>query len=162
MARIILLILLSGMPWGQAGSERVHASGGFDLVDLEAVDLDGPLYGFVVIHDDERPVLPEYTTFEGSDFLYMVVGKRLYFGPQHKAVFSEGAVNPAGLAGCSAAKYVKDNLRIDTIPVGASICLRTSEGRYAEIKIEGFKPKEKRLKISYTTWEKENEGPAKK
>ncbi len=161
MVQVIILFLLSGLPWGQAGAERVHKKGSISVENWRAFDLDeGASSSEKCIDCDYSGLEP--AGFIGSDFWFEAFGKRRYLHSQHKARFSKGIATNAGYAGCAAATYVRGRVRVDDLPTGATFCMRTNEGRYAEIRIESYDAKAKILKFLFTTWEKEKEAAVKK
>jgi hypothetical protein len=164
MVQIIILFLFSGMAWRQADAVRVHNQGATEIYNNSGIDIDeGKLAGVTttICADSECPPI---TTpgFKGSDFWFHMAWNRGYLSPQHGARFSKASVTSPGYAGCSTAKYVRGRVRVDSLPDNSAICMRTSEGRFAEIRIETYEAKAKSLKFSFTTWEKESEVPAKK
>jgi hypothetical protein len=162
MVQIIILLLLSGLSRGQADSVRVHKQGTVDITDMHAVDIDEGASWTRVEVDGPPPVIPELTSFKGSDFMFMVVGKKFYLVLQHKAQAAIGIPAGKGYAGCAAATFVKGKVRIDNLPSTTVICIHTDQGRFAEIRVEKYEPEYKNLAFSYTTWEKENAVPVKK
>jgi hypothetical protein len=52
-------------------------------------------------------------------------------------------------------QYSNGRMRVDGLSQGTSICVRTSEGRYAELAVdEPIATGADRVLLSYTTWEK--------
>jgi hypothetical protein len=163
----IAICALLGFAAMQDAAPKIHKEGKLEFPGRCAVDLDDGHVGFggsagvdgdgtdVVFLDDsvhESP-LPANGEFKGSDF-WFEAGKRRFLHPQHGTKFSTGVVAVQGFAACAKADYVNRSIRIDKVSGGAQICLRTSEGRYASIRITDYNPQTTRLYLTYTTWEK--------
>jgi hypothetical protein len=59
-----------------------------------------------------------------------------------------------GPAVCAAAPLSTARIDISTLTTGSLVCVRTTEGRYAQLRVlEPVGPSPGTLKISYTTWE---------
>lgn len=132
----------------------MHSHGKAVIFVSLAVDVEmngGYLY---VDFDDDSPVHP-HASFKGSDFWFEVRGKKRFFNPQHGAMLALGSDSKTGYEGCSEAKYAKGRFRIDTLPMDASICVLSDEGRFAQVQIGKFDPKTTALSLAWTSWEKE-------
>lgn len=114
----------------------VHASGSFQLLPQQSVNLDNGALGQ-----------------NGADIAYNVVGFQRQLTPANGAQFSYTNGNQRGFAGCSAAAFNSNAIPQQSIPVGAYICARTSEGRISEFRITNIGQILGRLDISYTTWQ---------
>lgn len=58
-----------------------------------------------------------------------------------------------GYLGCSTAAYSGVPVLLSAIPVGGYVCLRTSDGRYSEFRVNSVGPILKILSVTYTTWQ---------
>ncbi len=85
---------------------------------------------------------------ETKDLLYVV--------PRNNARLGVGDRSNRGYAGCSRARYNTSRVSLKDIPVGSYVCVRTSEGRVSQFRVNavtgGSGPKT--LRIGYTTWRK--------
>ncbi len=154
MTRIILLILALNFPLTQTTEGNIRVQHKWFLYDRAAADLDGYTQRITVDGDEDRFREPPMS-FKGSDFWYEYGYKFQTLHPQHGARLAKGGGAEAGFVGCSKATYAKKAIRIDDLPVGSHVCVRTSDGRYAEMRIEGFDRKGKSFTFSYTTWKKD-------
>ena len=163
----IVIYALLGFAALQDAGPQIHKQGKLEFPDRCAVDIDEGHVGFggsagvdgdgtkVVFIDDgihESP-LPANGDFKGSDFWFQD-GKRRFLRPQHGARFSKGIVSGDGFAACAKAAYTNRAIRVDKVSEGSQICVPTSEGRYASIRIMNYNPQTTSLFLTYTTWEK--------
>jgi hypothetical protein len=131
-----------------AQSSEVHSKGTLGLGANCAYDLDA---GKDMCWIDLPPQRDEKT----HDFWFQWDGKRQYFNPRNGAVLAMAGRRAVDLAGCRGAHYRTGRLRVDGLPVGSHICVRTSEGRYADVRFEtpvNTEPHE--MTISFVTWER--------
>jgi hypothetical protein len=62
---------------------------------------------------------------------------------------------PAGKTGCESAAFSKRRVRIDSLPLGTHVCVRTTGGRIAELQFVIESRRDFRLvQVSYVTWER--------
>jgi hypothetical protein len=152
--RVFALILVLSFSMPQSAPAGIHKQGKVDLSTGYGLDIDNGIPGgFVRCMDCNEAIEPK--NFKGSDFWFEGGGKTRYLHPQHGSLFATSNPVAEGPAGCAAATFGKAKLRIDILPIGSRICTKTSEGRFAELRIDGFDQKSKVLSLSYTTWEKE-------
>lgn len=79
--------------------------------------------------------------------------KELYLTPRNGAAMSVSGTRNRGMAGCSKARYSSDSLPLARLPTGTYICVRTSEGRISEFRVNGLSAGSPRtLELGYTTW----------
>jgi hypothetical protein len=78
----------------------------------------------------------------------------MFLRPQHGAKFSKRTVSSANYKACADATYSRNALRVDTLAAGTHVCMRTSEGRLANITIRGYDPGTFDFTVAYVTWEK--------
>jgi hypothetical protein len=77
----------------------------------------------------------------------------IYIIPRNTAQL---ALNPAttyDLQGCVNAKYSKDRVRIDGLPLGSRICVKSNAERYSQIMSDSIiKPGDGRVRLRFVTW----------
>ncbi len=117
------------------------------------VDLDDGECVCMITLDGDASDPPAHPGGKEDDFRLEPDGSRLYLQPRHHAQFAMGSAAEAGFSGCSSAAYRKGRLRIDGLPAGRHICVRTNQGRFAELRIDEARPKADSVLLSYTTWE---------
>jgi hypothetical protein len=163
----IVICALIGLAALQNSSPQILRQGNLIVPASCAADIDDGRIGFdksaTVVGEKETLVLivdgvyespiPVSGTFDGSDF-WFDGGKQQFLRAQHGAQFSKGVVGSVAYAACAAAPYTKRDIRIDKLPPGALLCIRTSEGRYANVQINHYDPKTARLFLTYTIWQK--------
>ena len=79
---------------------------------------------------------------------------KLFITPRNGAKIAVGDRSNRGFAGCSVASYSSDSVKLNQIPVGSYICVKTNQGRISQFRmndISGGSPKV--LKLGYTTWQ---------
>ena len=125
--------------------------GTIQVGDHCAVSLSQGTAACLVTLDGDGTEPPEHPTGKEFDFWYKAEGKASYFVSENGTRFAVGGSDPADLSGCTAAVFSKRRVRVDGLPVGTHICLRSRRGTIAEIQLRGMDAK-KRLLIGYTTW----------
>lgn len=78
----------------------------------------------------------------------------LYLTPRNGAKIGVGNRSNRGFAGCSTARYTNSRVSLRDIPVGAYVCVKTSEGRISQFRmnnISGGSPKT--ITLGFTTFE---------
>jgi len=116
------------------GLLAIQASGTVDLRQTFALDLDSGA-----------------ETRRGADVWYQAVTERQkYLSPMAPARMSLGTGRPVGLSGCRSARYSDVNISLSDLPVGTHACVLTGDGRYSEIRVDGFRGTT--MSLSYTTW----------
>lgn len=70
--------------------------------------------------------------------------------PINGAQFALGDRSNRGFAGCSAASYSSGALAFAIMPIGSYVCVRTSEGRISQFRVNGLTGTT--LELGYTTW----------
>ncbi len=77
----------------------------------------------------------------------------LYLVPRNGAQFALGNRSNRGYAGCAAARYSAGRLSLSDVPVGAYVCVKTSEGRISQFRMNAISAgSPKTLQLGYTTW----------
>jgi hypothetical protein len=142
-----VLVAVSSGDVRRAGQLQVHLHC--------AVDLDSGVCLCMVTLDGDGTEGPSHPAGKDDDFRFEPDGSRLYLQPRHGALLAKPTHVVSGLTGCRAAQYSKGRLRVDGLPTGFSICVRTNEGRYAEVRLEeAIRAGTERVLFSYTTWER--------
>jgi hypothetical protein len=119
------------------------------------VDLDNGIAQCVVTLDGDQTEPPGHPAGKEDDFLLEPSGSRLYLQPRHGTLLAKASSAESGLTVCTAAQYTRGRMRIDGLAQGARICVRTNEGRYAELKADkAVPPGADRVIFSYRTWER--------
>jgi len=136
------------------GSGSVHRQGKLEIHESCSVDLDeGASVCWVTVDGDgTEPRI--HARGKAYDFWLQRGGKALFLVPQNGAVLAIGNLKEAGLQGCATAQYGKGKTRVDDLPRGTYICVRTNEGRYAEMRLEDAGRVRDGVVVSYITWEK--------
>ena len=116
------------------------------------VDGDGTNTVFVDEGAHDSP-LPLNGDFPGSDF-WFEGGKHRFLHPQHGTKFSTGVVAAEGYTACTKSVFTNHVIRVDDFKPGAQLCVRTSDARYASIRIMEYNSQTNRMYLTYTTWEK--------
>ena len=94
-----------------------------------------------------------YPSGKSGDFRVEADGLRLYLRSRHGAQFAQSTPSQRGFAGCSSAEYVTKRVRVDGLAKGGSICVRSDEGRYAELTLdEAAARKADHVLLTYTVW----------
>ena len=155
LAPVVKLALLIATAVFATSSGQVRKMGQMRVHLHCEVDLDDGQCECVVVLDGDGRGFPSHPSGKEDDFRLEPGGSRLYLQPRHGAQFAKGAASEAGLSGCMTAPYAKGRLRVDDLPMGHHICVRTNQGRYAELRIdEAIRRGADRVLLSYTTWER--------
>lgn len=91
----------------------------------------------------------------GAEFWYEVIrDNETYLTPRNGTGYAVLGASEPGYAGCTAAAYTEARQRIESIPGRAWICVRTSDGRLGQFRIDGVDrfSSPRRMTITYTTW----------
>jgi hypothetical protein len=90
-----------------------------------------------------------------DDFWVEGSGKRMYFHPRNGSGLAKiGAAFPDPAA-CRSARYITGRLRIDRLPAGTHICVRTHSGSYGDVRLD--KPggaDSYRVAMTFVAWER--------
>lgn len=93
-------------------------------------------------------------TSSGADIWFQAVNSSTFLiTPRNGAKMAIGDRSNRGYAGCRNASYSSSRVRLSDIPVDSYVCVKTSQGRISQFrmnqKIGGI---QRKLKIGYTTW----------
>jgi len=87
----------------------------------------------------------------GVDIWYHAVTQtEKYIAPRNGAQLALGDGSNRGYAGCRIASYSGTEIPLASIPVGTYVCVKTSEGRTSQFRLNGFAGTT--MKLGYTTW----------
>ncbi len=151
----VRLVLLTSAALFASSSGQVRKTGQMRVNLHCAVDLDDGICECVVTLDGNGTEFPSHPSGKDDDFRLEPRGSGLCLQPRHRAEFARGTASKAGLSGCMNATYVKGQLRVDQLPLGNHICVRTNQGRYSELRIdEAIRRGADQVLLSYTTWER--------
>lgn len=119
----------------------IQSQGNIALRQTYSVDLE---YGAVT--SDARADL----WFEAA------TAAEIYLTPRNGARMWAGDLSVRGRAGCGATPlvhYSTDRIALSALPVGSSVCVRTNDSHYSEIRIAALTPTSPRLlSLQYVTW----------
>jgi hypothetical protein len=154
-ALIRALIAFSGILPLLAGAEvdtvAPKLEGHLRVSDHCSVDLDLGRPECMVVLDGDGTESPGYPPNKKADFRVELDGVRIYFRPVHGAEISR--CDGTGLNAATGAMYGRRRLRIDDLPLGSHICIRTNEGRYGQLTISKFtKPPLDSIELTYRVW----------
>ena len=158
----IAICTLIGLAALQDATPQIHKQGSIQFYNRAAVDIDEDTAVVLVYVDgnDFDPV-PTHPSAKGTDF-WFEVGRIQQFHPQHGAKFATSSVHSSEYDDCTKATYKNGSVRVDNLPKSEYLCVRTSEGRYANIQIVNYDSKSGRLSLKYTSWEKQAPSSARK
>lgn len=87
----------------------------------------------------------------GTDIWYQAVtAVEKYITPQNGAAIAVGDGSNRGYAGCSVESFSGASVPLADIPPGTYVCVRTSQGRISQFRVNGFTGTT--MNIGYTTW----------
>jgi hypothetical protein len=149
MAVFVALVSFRYAALAQAPKE-----GTLKVGDHCAVSIDQGTAECLITLDGDGTEPPMHPTGKKFDFWYKSGGKVAYFNPQNGTAFAIGSRAAADLSGCTASTFSNRPVRVDPLPVGTHICLRSKEGRIAKVELKGLDANRKLLSIGYVTWKK--------
>lgn len=116
-----------------------YSTGGIDIPQTWVADLDeGGLAS------DSR----------GDIWFQAETSSRKYITPLNGASIAVGDRTNRGFLGCSNASFSYDQVPVRAIPVGSYICVKTSEGRVSQFRMNDYAAgSPASLSIGYTTWQ---------
>lgn len=91
----------------------------------------------------------------GADLIFQVAADANFFlAPLNGAQVAVGGGGNRGYAGCRDARYSGQPVALRATPTGSYVCVRTSDRRIAQIRIEGiYRARPDAVALSFTTWE---------
>lgn len=152
----VAICALIGLGALQDASPQMHKQGNIQFYNGAAVDIDeGTSVVLVYVDGNDFDPIPTHPSAKGTDFWFEVGRRFQQFHPQHGAKFATSSVHSSEYDDCTKATYKKGSVRVDNLPASEYLCVRTSEGRYANIQIVNYDSKLGRLSLKYTVWEKQ-------
>jgi hypothetical protein len=123
----------------KASSPQTHSTGLLNIAQSWAADLDeGKLGG----------------GSEADIWFQAETATERYLTPLNGAKVAVAGNSSVGRNGCAATSLAASRIPMSTLAVGTYVCVLTSEGRYAQFRINApVRPSPGTLKIGYTTWE---------
>jgi hypothetical protein len=118
---------------------ETHAAGTFTVRGTYNIDFDAGA---------EAPAA-------AADFWYEVIrDNETYFTPRNGARIAVLRTTEPGYSGCTAATYTTARTRIESTTGGHWFCVRTSEGRIAQFRIDGVDrfSRPRTMTITFATW----------
>lgn len=143
-----------------AYDDPVHAQGTIEIPQLCAVDIDEGKVTCTIELDGRGTIPPERDA--DSDFwIRPPEWGRVYLKPRNGAgVALLSRPTEYGKRGCVSASYSNKEVRIDGLPPGSRLCVRTNLGRYAQIMfLDVVRPQSEIVKATFTTWQGKPDGP---
>jgi hypothetical protein len=130
------LIPLTPAPLTPAPVTRV--TGALDWLPSYRIDLDNGVIGG-----------------PGEDLWYQAVSvTEGYITPLNGALIGSATVGNNGFAGCSVAALSSTQVPLSTIRLGSYVCVKTSEGRISEFRLNNLTGSAPQIwSIGYTTWQ---------
>ncbi|MDP2063051.1 MAG: SH3 domain-containing protein [Phaeovulum sp.] len=111
-----------------------HSTGAIDLHQTFSANLDNGSIGSA-----------------GADIWYQAVtAAEKYITPRNGAQLALGDGSNRGYAGCRVASFSGAQISLNSIPVGTYVCVKTSEGRTSQFRLNGYVGTT--MKLGYTTW----------
>jgi hypothetical protein len=94
------------------------------------------------------------------DFWFETAGKIRELVAQNRTMFAKATALEVGRLGCKASAYKSNRVRVDQLPAGSHVCVRTSSGHYAELLLNadllrdtGPGASSDDLRFSYILWD---------
>ena len=93
-------------------------------------------------------------TSNGADLWFQAeTADLLYLVPRNGAKIGVGNRSNRGYDGCRSARMTTNRVSLSDLPVGSYVCMRASEGRVSQFRVNGLSGgSPKTLSIGYTTW----------
>ena len=135
-----------------AHKNTIHAQGVLDVPELCSVDVDEGQVVWAVELDGQGTIAPKAD--KDSDFWIQTEATgAVHLKPLDGVGFALNPSAEGGREGCVSAVYSTKDVRIDGLPVGSRVCIRTNRGRYAQLEFaEVVKQKAKHVTATYITW----------
>lgn len=118
---------------------QTYSTGALDIKQTYSADLD---HGKIA------------TGRTSDDIWFEAVNAReKYLVPLGHASFSVGDRSNRGYDGCARARYSRQRVRLELLPAGSYVCVRTSEGRISQFRVNRISGgRIQTISIGYTTW----------
>jgi hypothetical protein len=90
---------------------------------------------------------------QGDIWFQAVTSDELYLTPRGGAQLAVGDRSNRNYEGCVTAAYSPNRVALSAVPVGSYVCVRTSDGRISQFRMNSITPgSPKTLSIGFTTW----------
>lgn len=136
-----------------AAPPQIHKEGNLQVYRNCSVDLMQGEATCLTAQDGEQGEPSGHPKSKNEDFWFEKSKDSSYISPLHNAMLFKGGLKEAGYDGCQDANFSKSRLRIDNLPVGTHICVRTGKWHYAELRLSGFDTEGERALFTFVTWE---------
>lgn len=93
-------------------------------------------------------------TSAGADlWFHAITNTELYLEPRNGARLALGDGSERGFAGCSSASFSTARIPLASVPVGTFVCVRTSDNRIGQFRMNAISGSPRVLTVQFTTWQ---------
>ena len=133
--------------------DPIHAQGTVEVSPLCAVDIDEGK-STCTIELDGCGTIPPMRNPDPDFWLRSGPSGEIYLAPLNRTSFSLNPHTESSKSGYIAAVYSTQAVRIDGLPTGSRICIRTNRDRYAKVTFfDLVKLSANRVKMDFITWQ---------
>jgi hypothetical protein len=139
---------------------RSEQSKSLTLTERCSVALNGGKVVCMVTLDGDGTERKSHPTGKEWDFWFEEAGKTRTLVSQNGTSFANPAPVEFGKAGCQASAFKSGRLRVDPLPAGLHVCVRSASGHYAElilnaelIRDASARASNDELRFSYILWD---------
>jgi Carboxypeptidase regulatory-like domain len=134
-------------------NDPIHAQGSIQIPQSCAVDIDEGK-SFCTVELDGRGTVPPARDAESDFWLRIGAKGEVYMTPRNGVTLALNPLTEQSKAACASAAYLSKEVRIDGLPIGSRVCVRTTRDRYAQVVfVEGVPLRAERVKMSFITWQ---------
>jgi hypothetical protein len=134
-------------------NDAIHSEGSIEVPQLCAVDIDEGK-SFCTVELDGRGTIPPARDADSDFWLRIGVRGEVYMTPRNGATLALNPPTEWSKAGCASASYSSKEVRIDGLPIGSRVCLRTTLDRYAQVAFFQVIPlRAEKVKTNFITWQ---------
>jgi hypothetical protein len=139
--------------------DPIHSAGAIEIPQSCAVDIDEGNVKCTVELDGRGTIPPERDA--DSDFWIRTgADGKVYLTPRNSTSIALNPPTKRSKTGCITASYSTMEVRIDGLPIGSRVCIRTNRERYAQVAFfDVVKAKAEKVKVDYITWQGKTDGP---
>lgn len=148
---VAALLGIALLAW--AANAPIHKEGNLEVYKNCSVDLMAGNATCLLPQDGEQGDPSGHPKNKNEDFWFEKSKDAAYLVPLNSAVFSKGGLKEAGSAGCLDVNYSKNKVRLDNLPMGTHICVRTGKYHYGELRLSGFDSEGDRALFTFVAWE---------
>ena len=140
-------------------NDPIHAQGTIEVPQQCSVDIDEGKTTCTAELDVRGTILP--TRNPDSDFwLRAGANGETYLVPLNGSSFALNPQTEWSKSGCIAGVYSTREVRIDGLPIGSRVCIRTNRDRYAQVAFfDLVKSRANRVKMAFITWQGKPDWP---